>query len=150
MNVWLILTLTGCSLWGDPVEPKLFLDINSGLNINPNIERKPSPVEIRVYQLSDNQAFSQANFMQIFHGDQGVLKANLLVVRRLASVMPGEQRKEVIPLSSETKFIGVIAGFSNYREAKNKVIYKVIELEDTEVNVSLDGINLSISSKEEE
>ncbi|NRD72404.1 type VI secretion system lipoprotein TssJ [Shewanella sp. VB17] len=145
-----MLVLTGCSLWRDPVEPKLFLDIQAELNINPNVDQKVSPVELRVYQLSDSQAFSRANFMQIFHGEQGVLKANLLVVRRLASVMPGEQRQEVIPLSAQTKFIGVIAGFSNYREAKNKVLYQIIDTQDTAIKVSLDGINLSISSQEEE
>ncbi|WP_064609340.1 type VI secretion system lipoprotein TssJ [Photobacterium sp. J15] len=143
--------LSGCSFWGDEVlAPRLVLNIQAASNINPNVEGKPSPVEIRVYQLTDSQAFSLADFIQIYNDEQGVLKAELLVARQLASVLPGETRKETLPLAANTKFIGVIAGFADYREAKNKVIYKPMIVGSAAINIELDGINLSVSGEEEE
>ncbi|ELR67256.1 Type VI secretion lipoprotein/VasD [Photobacterium marinum] len=143
--------LSGCSFWGDEVlAPRLVLNIQAASNINPNVEGKPSPVEIRVYQLTDSQAFSLADFIQIYNDEQGVLKAELLVARQLASVLPGETRQESLPLAANTKFIGVIAGFADYREAKNKVIYKPLIVGSAAINIELDGINLSVSGEEEE
>lgn len=144
--------LTGCSLWGQPEIPQLVLHINAASNINANVEGIPSPLELKVYQLTDSQAFALADFMQIFSDDQGVLKAELLLARQLSSMLPGERRKEVIPLAANTKFIGIIAGFADYREAKNKAIYQAIAGKAMAgstmvVNIEIDGINLSVSDQ---
>jgi len=141
--------LSGCSFWGNDLAPQLVINIQASANINPNVEGKPSPVEVRIYQLSDSQAFNQADFIQLYSDAQGVLKAELLIARQLASVLPSENRKEVIPMAAETKYIGVIAGFADYREAKNKVIYQPVVLGSSAINIQLDGVNLSVSGEED-
>ncbi|PSV49208.1 type VI secretion system lipoprotein TssJ [Photobacterium indicum] len=148
--VVMITLLSGCSFWGqEDITPQLFLKIKAASNINPNVEGKPSPIEIRVYQLSDSQAFEQAEFIQLYNDAQGVLKAEVLLTRELASLLPSEERNETLPLASETKYIGFIAGFADYREAKNKAIYQPMVLGSSAINIVLDGINLSISGEEE-
>lgn len=148
--VVMITLLSGCSFWRqEDITPQLFLKIKAASNINPNVEGKPSPIEIRVYQLSDSQAFEQAEFIQLYNDAQGVLKAEVLLTRELASLLPSEERNETLPLASETKYIGVIAGFADYREAKNKAIYQPMVLGSSAINIVLDGINLSISGEEE-
>ncbi|NOH85812.1 type VI secretion system lipoprotein TssJ [Vibrio sp. 03-59-1] len=150
ITVVMIMLLSGCSFWGQKdIAPQLVLKIKAASNINPNVEGKPSPVEVRIYQLSDSQAFEQAEFIQLYNDAQGVLKSEVLLTRELASVLPGEERSEVLPFASETKYIGVIAGFADYREAKNKAIYQPIVLGSAAINIDLDGINLSISGEEE-
>ncbi|MDN3680821.1 type VI secretion system lipoprotein TssJ [Vibrio tapetis subsp. quintayensis] len=141
--------LSGCSFWGNDLAPQLVINIQASANINPNVEGKPSPVEVRIYQLSDSQAFNQADFIQLYSDAQGVLKAELLIARQLASVLPSENRKEVIPMGAETKYIGVIAGFADYREAKNKVIYQPVVLGSSAINIQLDGVNLSVTGEED-
>lgn len=141
--------LSGCSFWGNDLAPQLVINIQAAANINPNVEGKPSPVEVRIYQLSDSQAFNQADFIQLYSDAQGVLKAELLIARQLASVLPSENRKEVIPMAAETKYIGVIAGFADYREAKNKVIYQPVVLGSSVINIQLDGVNLSVTGEED-
>lgn len=141
----LVMALSGCSFWKSKEDPQLHLNIQAATNINPNINGKPSPLELRVYQLSDNQAFTQADFVQIFNDHQGVLKAELLVTRQLESIYPGETRKIVQPLAAEAKYIGVIAGFADYREARDKVIYTLTGDRNTPINVNIDGVNLSLS-----
>ena len=149
MSSILVTLLSGCSFSGAELAPQIVLNIKAASNINPNVEGKPSPLELRVYQLTNSQAFSQADFIQIYNDEQGVLKAELLLTRQLESILPGETRQEVFPLAAETKYIGVIAGFADYREAKNKVIYKPIILGTTAINIEVDGINLSVSGEEE-
>ena len=149
MSSILVTLLSGCSVSGVELATQFVLDIEASSNINPNVEGKASPLELRVYQLTDSQAFSQADFIQIYNDEQGVLKAELLLTRQLESILPGETRQDVFPLAAETKYIGVIAGFADYREAKNKVIYKPIILGTTAINIEVDGINLSVSGEEE-
>lgn len=141
---FLIMILSGCSLWESKADPQLHLNIQAAENINPNINDKPSPLELRVYQLSDNQAFAEANFVQIFTDPQSVLKANLLVARQIASIYPGEHRRIVLPLAAEAKYIGVIAGFADYIKAKNKVVYALTTDLNAPVNINIDGLNLSL------
>lgn len=138
--------LTGCSFW--QVEaPQLVININAAWNINSNIEGIPSPVELKIYQLSDSSAFTASDFLQIFSDDQGTLKAELLLVRQLPSIFPGESRQTIIPLAVNAKYIGIIAGFANYEEAKNKIIFQPVIENKTLVNIEIDGINLSVSEK---
>ncbi|MGB0894596.1 MAG: type VI secretion system lipoprotein TssJ [Parashewanella sp.] len=145
------------SLWSDEptVDPstftkvpqKLIIDITAANNINPNVKGKASPVEVRIYQLMDSEAFSRADFLQLYTDEQGVLKTGLLSSRHLRIILPGEHRRQVIPLMAETQYIAVIAGFADYREAKNKALYKPIKLGSTAISIALDGLNLSVTGE---
>ncbi|MFD2178649.1 type VI secretion system lipoprotein TssJ [Veronia pacifica] len=150
LSAVLVAVMTGCAMGaGELAAPKLLVNVKAADNINPNVEDSPSPVELRIFQLSKPDAFSRADFLQIFEQEQGTLKAELLQVRRLDSIRPGEQRQENLPLAAGTEYIGVIAGFANYREAKNKVLYKPLVVHGAAINIDLDGINLSVSGEEE-
>ncbi len=89
-------------------------------NINPNVNGEASPLELRVYQLSDNDAFNQASFLQLYDDDQGALKSGLVSTRHLPSILPGEYRVKAFPISLETRYIAVVGSFANYREAKKQ------------------------------
>lgn len=140
----LIMILSGCSFWSSKTEPQLSMTIQAAENINPNTQSKPSPLELRVYQLSDNQTFKQADFLQIFNDPQGTLKTDLLAARQLESIFPGEKREIILPIVAEAKYIGIVAGFADYQEAKNKVIYMLRTDETVPVNINIDGVNLSL------
>lgn len=150
--------LVGCSSsvsvnpidwFSDDSPPKFTMDIRAESNINPNVDNLPSPVEIRVYQLADSEAFNQADFIQLYNDDQGALKAGLLSKRYLPSVMPGETRTEIIPANAEAKFVGVIVAFANYREANNKAIFTSFGYWSQTITLQLDGINLTMTGTED-
>lgn len=146
----LSLLLSGCSYFTDEIQPQLTVELTTQNNINPNVNGEASPLELRIYQLSDNDAFDQATFLQLYSDDQSALKSGLISTRHLQSILPGESRTENFPLSLETKYIAVLGAFANYREAKSKAIYKVDQFGLVTVYVSVDGINISISGAKEE
>lgn len=150
IGVVLSLSLSSCGFFSDEVPPKLTLKIHAQKNINPNVNGEASPLELRVYQLSDNDAFNQASFLQLYDDDQGALKSGLVSTRHLPSILPGEYRVKAFPISLETRYIAVVGSFANYREAKSKAIYKIKQLGLVTVYVSIDGLNISISGAEEE
>lgn len=146
-TIVLISTLSGCSFWNSPPSSQLVLNISAAPNINPNVRGEPSPLEIRIYQLTDGQAFKQADFVQLYNDPQGVLKTELLLARQLKSISPNESRQELLPLSPEIKYIGIIAGFADYGNAKGKLLYKPTIIHSTVMNINIDGINISASGK---
>ncbi|WCE31030.1 type VI secretion system lipoprotein TssJ [Vibrio sp. SCSIO 43137] len=143
--------LSACSFFDDEViQPKLTVKITAQDNINPNVNGKASPLELRIYQLSDDDAFNQASFLQLYSDDQGALKSGLTAKRHLPSILPGETREEEFPLVLDSRYIAVLGAFANYREAKSKAIYKIDQFGLVTVNISVDGLNVSISGTEEE
>ena len=146
--------VSGCStissLWsGEATAPRLIVKIKADKNINPNVKGEASPVAIRIYQLADSEAFKQASFIQIFSSEQAVLKAAMLSKRHLPSILPGESRRQVFILNPETKFIGVIANYADFREAKNKAIIQPLTSNGAVINIHLDGINLTVTGEED-
>ncbi|PSW05691.1 type VI secretion system lipoprotein TssJ [Photobacterium lipolyticum] len=150
--VLVMLSLNGCSylaFWQDASPLQVVVNIEAANNINPNIDGLASPLEIRFYQLQDSEAFNQASFIDLYNDDQGVLKAGLLSKRSLDSVLPNEKRQVVLPLITETKYVGVVAAFADYREAKNKAILPVQAGQPIVIDARIDGINVSIIGQED-
>ncbi len=137
--------LVGCGFLSGTVQQHLVLNIQASSNINTNSEGIPSPLELRVYQLTDSKAFTDADFIQIYSDGQGQLKEELIFIREIRSIFPGEQRIEEIPVAAGMKFVGFIAGFSDYAESKNKVIFEPEVGKSSIVNIEIDGINMSVS-----
>ncbi|WP_133405421.1 type VI secretion system lipoprotein TssJ [Parashewanella tropica] len=142
----LAVLLQGCSLlgFGKPAPKTLTVMVSASYNINPNLKNNATPIKLRVYQLSDSEVFNQASFLNIFNDEQGVLKASLLSVRHLKSIIPGEKYQQVYPLLDGTKYIAILAGFSDYQEANDKAIFPISSDSSQTVNIDIDGINLSI------
>ena len=138
--------LTCCSFWQDVSTPKLYINVDAADNINPNSAGEPRPVELRIYQLSNDEAFNQASFVQLYTNPQDVLKSEILLERSLPSIFPGKHSIEMIPLASGVKYVGIVAGFSKSYAAKNKVIYKLNDLVGARIHVKVDGININLSS----
>lgn len=146
------LFLSGCSswmFWRDAQALQVVVNIEAENNINPNINGLASPLEIRIYQLADSEAFTQANFIDLYRDDQGVLKAGLLSKRQLDSILPSETHKVSLPQNSEIKYVGVVAAFSNYREAKSTAILSVQSGFSIVVNISIDGVNITVTGEED-
>ncbi len=127
----------------------MIVNIEAANNINPNIDGLASPLEVRIYQLQDSEAFNQASFIDLYNDDQGVLKAGLLSKRNLDSVLPSEERQVAIPLIAETEYIAIVAAFADFREAKNKVILQIQPGFPVVVEVKVDGVNISITGQED-
>lgn len=147
-----MLLLSGCSYlkFGDNASLlQVVVNIEAAGNINPNVDGLASPLEIRIYQLQDSEAFNQAGFIDLYNDDQGVLKADLLSKRNLDSVLPNEKRQIVLSLISGTQFVAVVAAFANYREAKNKAILMVQAGIPIIIDAQIDGINVSITGQED-
>ena len=103
-NFIFCITLAGCSA------APLHVQFKSAHFINPDVSNRSLPVEVIVYELRDDQAFSQATFEELWKDDHSILGDSLLD-RREINLIPGTQHKVTLSLHNQTAYVGAIAIF---------------------------------------
>lgn len=119
INLWLLIRiclsmllmscLSGCTT----TQPAKLttLTLQSSADINPNLFGRPSPIAITVYQLTDADAFKQADYFALQNQAATLLGKDLLTKKSLF-LLPNESRKLEINLDNKTRYLGVIAGYT--------------------------------------
>lgn len=115
-------TKTG-SMFGLDTDVKITFDVAD--EINPDEKHTPSPLYIRFYELSADQRFSQADFLDLYQNDEQLLGDDLLARRELSALTPGGSREERFVVSPETRYVALFAEFYQYRNTRYKVIFPV-------------------------
>lgn len=126
------INLTACSSINSSVggffnmDTDLEIKFKVDADINPDDDKKPSPLFVRMYELKSKKMFSKANFIDIYEKDEDVLGADMLGKQRLKRLIPGESRNENFVLNKETRFIGLYAEFFQYKRSGFKLIIPVV------------------------
>lgn len=108
----------------DEQSVKLVLDVSAAENVNPDSQERPSPLEIRIFQLRSITEFQQADFFDLYKDNP--LSASLLDTRILI-MSPGEGETIPVDLDMSTQYVGVIAAF---RDIDNAVWKDSIQIRD--------------------
>ncbi len=118
--------LAGCQPQKAPPEPaprkppraSLVLRVRAAPDLNPNDRGEPTPVDVRVYQLDDRVAFTEAAFEELWTSAER-LGASSLVDPKVLSFEP--QPADAAPSAHELKldpraqFIGIMALYAAER-----------------------------------
>ena len=127
-----IVTLSACSSINSSVggffnmDTDLEIKFKVDSDVNPDDDRKPSPLFIRMYQLKSTKMFNRANFIDLYEKDKEVLGADMISKQVLRRVKPGESRVENFVLNKETHYIGLYAEFLQFKKASYKLIIPVV------------------------
>lgn len=121
-------------------------------DVNPDDDKKPSPLFVRMYQLKSKKMFKRANFIDLYEKDKDVLGADMISKQKLRRIKPGENRKEQFVLDKNTNYIGLYAEFLDFKKSSFKLIIPVVptNVVGTSEEVLIAGnklIHLSGSSK---
>lgn len=121
----------GCSSLNSKVGGALSLDTDLTLkfiadaDINPDDKNRPSPLFIRLYELKSTRQFERASFIDLYERDKDALGADLLAKQTLKRLQPGDTRKDKLVLNPQTRYVGLVAEFLQYQNAKFKVLIPV-------------------------
>lgn len=126
------ITLTACTSINSTVggffnmDTDLEIKFKVDSDVNPDDDKKPSPLFVRMYQLKSTKMFSRANFIDLYEKDKEVLGADMISKQILRRVKPGESRNENFVLNKKTRFIGLYAEFLQYKKASFKLLIPVV------------------------
>jgi type VI secretion system protein VasD len=94
--------------------------------LNPDINGGYKPVNIKVYYLNSDSEFSHANFTDLYKHTDKVLSSSILHISS-HQLRPGQTLEIDDKVSSDLKYIGVVAAFMNIQDAKWKTIKAIPE-----------------------
>lgn len=152
-TICLIVLITACS--SDDVLSRYSLPIKVRVEASDKLNysnNTANPVALRVYQLSNAERFKQANFMSLFNSDKQLLAEQLVELKRIYPIMPSSKQDLEVKLLPTTRFLAVVAEFTDYQ---NLVTTAVIELPEdvspeTDIWLGLQstGVRLSVIKEE--
>lgn len=118
---------------------RIILYASAGLN--PDRNGRPSPVMVRVYELTDADDFQQADFFNLYEHDKDVL-GNAIVARMIVAVRPGERLSLSHDLDARSRHLAVLVAYRDIYHARWRAIVDLPPSGDStwRVVLSADGV----------
>lgn len=114
----LVVTVVGCASW---FQPTTTLSFSVGETINPDSRDRPSPVVVRVHELSADDAFRDVDFFALYDDPNDALGESLLHEHE-QMLRPGDPMDIALRLDGSTRYIGVLVAFQAIDEATWRVV----------------------------
>nr|VFK27523.1 MAG: type VI secretion system protein VasD [Candidatus Kentron sp. MB]VFK32083.1 MAG: type VI secretion system protein VasD [Candidatus Kentron sp. MB]VFK75651.1 MAG: type VI secretion system protein VasD [Candidatus Kentron sp. MB] len=117
--VLLALVLSGCCRpGGEKPDANVLLEGNIVVSqdANPDVNGRPSPITIRIYQLRSAERFKNADFSALSDNDDAVLEDDLLFKEEM-DAHPGTSIPFKRELQKGTRSLGLMAAFRDFRNA---------------------------------
>lgn len=145
--IWILLSILAITVSGCASNPdrQMTLSIKSVDYLNPNEENIAEPVTLTIFELRLPNQFNQAGYNDLLFNTNAILKSDLIDKQTL-EIRPGESKNYPIDLSSDVKYIGIVASYRTLNESSWKQIYAIPTEEKAKLNLMQVGkkINLSI------
>jgi type VI secretion system protein VasD len=105
-----------------PPRPRvLTLAVVSAADLNPDHSGRPSPVVVRLYQLSSTTDFSNAEFAAVYPSDTSTL-AKTMVSKQELTVLPGERTTVQVEFANEARALGILVAYYDIDHANWRLI----------------------------
>lgn len=121
---------------------KVRANIISGPSINQNKKGSPSPLEVRIYYLTNEQAFQNASYLDLFRRDQDLLKNDLVRKPEIFVIRAGQTIPYRTNISDKAKYIGIAAAFRIRNNKQWKIIKRTNLFGYEYLTIKIDNFNL--------
>lgn len=128
-----------------PAPTVVHLDFTALANANPDRQKRPSPVEIRVYELGQPTKLTDANFVKLLQNDKDTLGSDFIKAREPFSLFVDASCRLSITATPQTQYIGVVAAYQlgptgNWRTSAavvpNKTIYLAVQIGAADITIT--------------
>lgn len=96
--------------------PELEATLEASKKLNPDAHDRPSPLVVRLYELTDLTEFNAAEFYSLYENDKDLL-AKAIRGRHEMMLLPGEQKEFKREFNMETRYLGVMAAYRDLEKA---------------------------------
>lgn len=93
-------------------------------SLNPDINQRPSPIQVKIYELSSRTTFDNLNFEDSFTQGETLLSKELVSSANY-TLQPDETIRHKVMLQPETNYIAIIAAYRDIDNAKWKFVYEI-------------------------
>jgi type VI secretion system protein VasD len=154
--VLLTLLLSACSSTPETPEPQpkkpeplptiIYTKISVSADVNPDIDNRPSPIVVRVYELKSLGKYTESDFYNLFENHESALGADLLGTEKF-HLKPGEIHTLKHKASPGTQYIAVAAAYRDLNRAVWRDSIVLPEGKTTQLFVIVDKLSISVFRK---
>ena len=114
--------------------------------INPDVEGRPSPIVVRLYELKSLGTFNTIDFFPLYNQEAATLGGDL-VYREEFSLIPGGKKLFTRTPAEDTQYLAVIAAFRDIDQATWKAAVPIPAERITNLIIQLDRLSVSIRAE---
>lgn len=129
------------------VETSAELTFITSKDLNPDQDGRASPIVIKAFSLSDDRQFKREDFLSLYENPAERLGSDLIDSVELKEFSPDETRVENIPLTPQTRFIGLMGEFVQYDRAEALLIIPIEPHKTNNYIIRVERLRLTISDE---
>jgi type VI secretion system protein VasD len=118
------------------ISPSTDLIFHVAKDVNPDLNERPSPVVVTIYQLSSRTIFDNQDFFSLYENAQTILGPDLLTKQEL-ELQPEQEMVQTLKLNKNANYVGIVVA---YRDVDNSRWRGVVEVSPT----GYDDIDINI------
>ncbi|WP_085726876.1 type VI secretion system lipoprotein TssJ [Pseudomonas sp. R37(2017)] len=130
--------LVGCSSLSPYSKvTKLNLKLTTSDQLNPDLNGRPSPIVVRLFELKHPVTFENADFFSLYERARETLAPDLIAGEEL-ELRPGETVELKLSVKAGSRYVGVLAAYRDLPETRWRYTVQVTPMEVTAANLTLD------------
>jgi type VI secretion system protein VasD len=127
----------------EPKPREVQLDISVSGEVNPDVDGRPSPVVLRLYELKNIGKFEVGDFFKLFDEYDAFLGADLVASEQF-HLQPGDKKTVKHAISDETHYIAAAAAYRDLNKSQWRDSKALKKDPLTRIEIKLDPLSISI------
>ncbi|AHF67721.1 MULTISPECIES: type VI secretion system lipoprotein TssJ [Pseudomonas] len=133
-----LVVLAGCSTLSPYSHlTKLNLKLTASDRLNPDLNGRPSPIVVRLFELKHPVAFENADFFSLYERAKESLAPDMVTSEEL-ELRPGETVELKLTVGEGSRYVGVLAAYRDLPETRWRYTLQVTPLALTDAELVLD------------
>ena len=133
-----LVLLAGCSsLSPYSTVTKLNLKLTASDQLNLDLNGRPSPIVVRLFELKHPVTFENADFFSLYERAKESLAPDLMASEEL-ELRPGETVEMKLSVEEGSRYVGVLAAYRDLTETKWRYTVQVRPVEISDADLTLD------------
>ena len=116
---------------------KLNLKLTASDQLNPDLNGRPSPIVVRLFELKHPVAFENADFFSLYERAKESLAPDMVATEEL-ELRPGETVELKLSVEEGSRYVGVLAAYRDLPDTKWRYTLQVAPVEVTDADLTLD------------
>jgi len=121
--IGLAIGLTACG--GAPKKHDLEVRISASTDVNPNIDSRPSPVILHVFELASIDGFYSLEYSDLTQNEAAKLGGDKISKTQII-LTPGDFKEISLQLDERVSYLGFVAGYRDIEHSKWRVDQEII------------------------
>lgn len=127
----------------EPTSKEIEAKIAVSNTVNPDIDGRPSPIVVRIYELKTLGKFEVGDFYKLFDEHEAFLGSDLIASEQF-HLQPGDTKTLKLKVPLETNYFAVAAAYRDVNRAIWRASKQLKSEQSTQIEVVLDTLSIDI------